>query len=70
MKDYIVCFAGGPLNGTAQEQEYIGATARCRARNTEPGDGPKWDEHIYEHDELFSLNDGRHVLVARYKGKL
>lgn len=71
-KDYIICFAGGPLDGTAEEREYCGTHVIHHAKKEPQRLGePRapWEKHVYRHDELFSLADGRHVLIARYKGK-
>ncbi len=73
MKDYIICFAGGPFDGTAQKQEYCGTHAIRLARNTEDEEGPIYRRHVYVFDEVFTLKSkkgkDKHVLIARYKGK-
>ncbi len=65
MKDFIVCFAGGPLNGTAEEHDAVAPTVVRRCQ-TATG---TWEKHVYVYDESFRFENGRHVLVARYKGK-
>lgn len=61
---YIICFAGGPRDGTAQEQEYLGATVEVFHRTAYR----KYEKHTYIYSQIFELPDGRHVAVASHSG--
>ncbi len=63
-KDFIICFAGGPFDGEAQEREYLGAVAERYG----PREGNHRPIHVYIYNRIFGLPDGHHVAVASYSG--